>query len=62
MIRTLLSDLGSPFLFFARDFNPPAKPLIVKLSDFFHAFHESGKFFDTVSIDVDTIERAIHFK
>jgi hypothetical protein len=49
MIRILLSDLGSPFLFFARIFNPPAKPLIVlivKLSDFFHAFYESGKFFE----------------
>jgi hypothetical protein len=46
MIRNLLSDLGSPFLFFARDFNPPAEPLIVKLSEFFHAFYESGKFFE----------------
>ena len=62
MIRNLLSDMGSPFLFFARDFNPPAESLIIKLSDFFHAFHESGKFFELRSLIVDMIERAIHFK
>src|SRR5215831_20317383 len=61
LVRHLLCDLGIPLLVLPCNFCFPMKPFGIQLCDFFHTFHEAGKFLKVRPLRVGGILRYVDF-